>query len=327
MKSIQEDIKNQSWKPVYLLWGEEAYLKQQYKQRLLNGLLPEEDTMNFTRYEGKGLNVGEIIEQADTMPFFAERRVILLEDTGFCKNKCEELADYIKTLPEYLVLIFVESEVDKRSRVYKAIKAAGRIAEFGTQDEKTLVRWVLGLLAKENKKITQRDMEFLLSCTGTDMGNIRMEVQKLLDYTMGRQVITREDVQAICTVQIQNKIFDMVRAVTDRNQKKALELYYDLLSLREPPMRILYLLARQYRQLMLTREMVLEGHGQNEISTRLGIPSFAARNYIQCSRKYELSQLRQAVEDFTEAEEAVKTGRLGDVLSVELMIVKYSSKA
>lgn len=324
MKSIQEDIKKQSWKNAYLLYGEEAYLKQQYKQRLLKGLMPEEDTMNMSRYEGKGINVREVIDQGETMPFFAERRVILLEDTGFFKNKCDELADYMKTLPEYLTMIFVETEVDKRSKMYKAVKAAGRVAEFTKQDEKSLMMWVLGLLKKEDKKITQRDMELFLTHTGTDMGNIRMEVQKLLDYTLGRQVITREDIEAVCTTQTTNKIFEMVRAVTEKNQKKALDLYYDLLTLKEPPMRILFLLAKQYRQLMLTKAMVLDGHGQNEISRQLGVPTFVVRNYIQCARQYELSQLKQAVEDFVEAEEAVKTGRLGDVLSVELLIVKYS---
>lgn len=55
--------------------------------------------MNFTRYEGKGIDVRELLSLCDTMPFFAERRVVLLEDTGFFKNKCEELADYMKALP------------------------------------------------------------------------------------------------------------------------------------------------------------------------------------------------------------------------------------
>ncbi|MGI6068829.1 MAG: DNA polymerase III subunit delta [Blautia sp.] len=327
MKSIQEDIKNKTWKQAYLLYGEEAYLKQQYKKRLLAGLMPEEDSMNMSRYEGKGIDVREIIDLAETMPFFAERRVILLENTGFFKNKCEELADYLKALPDYLTLVFVETEVDKRSRMYKGVKSAGRVAEFTKQDEKSLMRWVLGLLGKEDKKITQRDMELFLSKTGTDMGNIYMEVTKLLDYTLGRQVITKEDIEAVCSTQTTNKIFDMVRAVTEKNQKRALDLYYDLLTLKEPPMRILFLLAKQFRQLMLTKEMVMDGHGANEISSKLGVPSFVVRNYIQCVKNYDLKTLRRAVEDFTDAEEAVKTGRLGDVLSVELMIVKYSGKA
>lgn len=325
MKSIQEDIKTGNFKQSYLLFGEEAYLKHQYKEKLLNALNPDGDTMNFSRYEGKGVDVKQLIDLCETMPFFAERRIILLEDTGFFKNKCEELADYMKNLPDYLVLVFSESEVDKRSRMYKAVKSGGRVTEFAKQDEKTLMRWAAGILGKEGRKITQRDMELFLTKTGTDMGNIRMELEKLITYTEGQDIVSAEDIEAVCVTQTTNKIFDMVRAVTEKNQKRALELYYDLLTLKEPPMRILFLLAKQFRQLLLTKKMSGEGASQNEIATRLGVPSFVVRNISACARSYTVEELERAVEDFVDAEEAVKTGRLGDVLSVELLIVKYSS--
>lgn len=325
MKSIQEDIKTGNFKQSYLLFGEEAYLKQQYKEKLLNALNPDGDTMNFSRYEGKGIDVKQVIDLCETMPFFADRRIILLEDTGFFKNKCEELADYMKSLPDYLVLVFAESEVDKRSRMYKAVKSSGRVTEFAKQDEKTLMRWAAGILGKEGKKITQRDMELFLTKTGTDMGNIRMELEKLVAYTEGKDIVAAEDIEAVCVTQTTNKIFDMVRAVTEKNQKKALELYYNLLTLKEPPMRILFLLAKQFRQLLLTKKMAGEGASQNEIASRLGVPSFVVRNISACARSYTVEELERAVEDFVDAEEAVKTGRLGDVLSVELLIVKYSS--
>ena len=325
MKSIQEDIKTGNFKQSYLLFGEEAYLKQQYKEKLLNALNPDGDTMNFSRYEGKGIDVKQVIDLCETMPFFADRRIILLEDTGFFKNKCEELADYMKSLPDYLVLVFAESEVDKRSRMYKAVKSSGRVTEFAKQDEKTLMRWAAGILGKEGKKITQKDMELFLTKTGTDMGNIRMELEKLVAYTEGKDIVAAEDIEAVCVTQTTNKIFDMVRAVTEKNQKKALELYYNLLTLKEPPMRILFLLAKQFRQLLLTKKMAGEGASQNEIASRLGVPSFVVRNISACARSYTVEELERAVEDFVDAEEAVKTGRLGDVLSVELLIVKYSS--
>lgn len=324
MNGLNEDIKTGQLKQAYLLYGEEAYLRQQYKEKLMKALNPEEDTMNVARYEGKGLEIKEIIDLCETMPFFAERRIILMEGTGFFKNKCDELADYLKELPPYLYLVFVESEVDRRSRMYKAVKSAGRICEFARQDEKTLMRWAAGILGKEGRKITQRDMEFLLSKTGTDMGNLRMELEKLIAYTEGRDVVTEKDIEDVCVTRTANRIFDMVRAVTERNQKRALELYYDLLTLKEPPMRILFLLAKQFRQLLLAKQMTAEGAGQSEIASRLGIPAFAVRNILSCARAYSVEELREAVEDFVDAEEAVKTGRLGDVLSVELLIVKYS---
>ena len=325
MKNIQEDIKSGNFKSAYLLCGEEAYLKVQYKNKLLKALNPDDDTMNFNHYEGRNIDVKELIDLCETMPFFADRRVVLLEDTGFFKNKCDELADYMKELPDYLCLVFVEDEVDKRSKMYKAVKSCGRIGEFARQDEKTLMHWAAGILKREGKNITQRDMELLLTMTGIDMGNLRMELEKLITYTGDRNVVTRADIQEVCTTQTQNKIFDMVRAVTEKNQKRALDLYYDLLTLKEPPMRILFLLAKQFRQLLLVKEYTEEGVAQPEMASRLGVPSFVVRNIASCARSYRISELRQAVTDFVDAEEAVKTGRLQDVLSVELLIVKYSS--
>ena len=325
MKNIQEDIKTGNFKQVYLLHGEEGYLKQQYRQKLLDALIPQDDTMNTAFYEGKNINVKEIIDLAETMPFFAERRVIVLQNTGVFKNKCEELADYISDgLPDYLCMVFVEDEVDKRSRMFKAVKKAGRIGEFAVQDIKTLTRWVLGRMGKEKKKIPQRDMELFLTMTGTDMSRITTELEKLLSYTIGREIITREDILAVCSAQITNKIFEMVRAVTDKQQEKALQLYYDLLALKEPPMRILFLIARQFNQLLQTKEMLADGLGQSELGSKLGLPPFAVKNIINCARRYSVEELRKAVEDCMEYEEAVKTGKLEDRLSVELLIVQYS---
>lgn len=325
MKNLQQDIQTGDLKKAYLLYGEEGFLKQEYKKRLLRALNPDGDTMNMASYQGKNIDVGPLIELAETMPFLSERRIILVENSGFFKNKCDRLADYIKEMPDYLCMVFVEEQVDKRSRMYKAVGKAGRTVQFAVQDEKILEQWVLGMFSKEGRKITKKDMGSFMSKVGTDMGNIYHETEKLLCYTMGRDRITAQDIEAVCVTQLTNRIFDMVRAVAEKNQKKALDLYEDLLALREPPMRILYLMARQFRQLMQTKEMLEEGKGQQEIGRTLGIPGFAVRRYVDCVKRYDKEELRRAVEDLAGAEEAVKTGRLGDTLSVELLIVQYSS--
>ena len=159
MKMLMEDIKKQQFKNIYLLMGEETYLRNQYRKRLREALLDPEDTMNAASFEGKGINPKEIIDLAETMPFFAERRVIEIRDSGFAKNACPELADYIPDIPESTCLILTESEVDRRGRVYKAVKKSGRVVEFKRQDERTLARWVLGTLKKEGKSITEAAKE------------------------------------------------------------------------------------------------------------------------------------------------------------------------
>ena len=125
MKNLNEDLKTGQFKQIYLLYGEEGYLKRQYRDRFIKAMLPEGDTMNYAHYEGKNINVREVIDLAETLPFFAERRLIVFEDTGFFKSAGAELADYIKDMPDTTYFIFVENEVDKRSRLYKAVKAKG----------------------------------------------------------------------------------------------------------------------------------------------------------------------------------------------------------
>lgn len=198
MKSLNEDLKTGNFSQIYLLYGEENYLKKQYKERFVKALLPEGDTMNYAHYEGKGIDVREVIDLAETMPFFAERRVFVFENTGFFKSAAgAELADYLKELPETAYFLFVEEEVDKRGKMYKAVKSKGRAVELPFQDENTLKRWVAGQIGRENKRITETDLVYFLNKVGIDMGNITKELEKLFCYALERDVITREDIDAV----------------------------------------------------------------------------------------------------------------------------------
>ena len=127
---------------------------------------------------------------------------------------------------------------------------------------------------------------------------------------MGKEEIEISDIEAICTTQITNKIFDMVEAVAMKNQKKALDYYYDLLALKEPPMRILYLLTRQFKLLLEVKDLVGKRYDKSSIAKTVGL---------------QKKELRNILEEAVDTEEMVKTGRLNDVMSVELFIVKYSA--
>ena len=324
MKSLNEDIKSGVFRQTYLLYGEEAYLKKQYKDKLTKAILPEGDTVNYAYYEGKGIQPGELIDLAETMPFFAERRLIVVENSGFFKNASPELADYIRTMPETACFLFVENEVDKRGKLYKAVKEKGRIAEMGRQDEKTLLYWIAGNVKKEERQIKESTARYLISLVGTDMENLEKEMEKLFSYTLGKSEITIQDIDDICTSQVTNQIFAMVEAVAAKQQKKALDYYYDLLALKEPPMRILYLLSRQFKLLMEVRDLAGKGFDKSQIAKTVGLHPFVVGKYMQQCRDFSETELRSILEDAADTEEMVKTGRLNDMISVELFIVKYS---
>lgn len=325
MKSLKEDLKTGQLKRVYLLYGEEAYLKKQYRDKLRNALIQPDDTMNYAYYEGKDVNVREVIDLAETLPFFAERRLIILENTGLFKNASPEFADYLKEMPETTAMIFVESEVDKRGKLYKVLQSIGSAVELSKQDEGTLIRWIATGVKREQKQISEHTVRHFLNKVGTDMENLEKELEKLFCYTLDKDVITVEDVEAICTTQITNQIFDMVHAVAAKRQKQALDYYYDLLALKEPPMRILFLLTRQFKQLLEVKEMAGKGYAKNEIASKVGLHPFVVGKYQEQAKSFSAKELRAILEESVELEESVKTGNLTDTLGVELFIIKNAA--
>ena len=328
MKRIAQDIKSGEFAHIYLLYGEEAYLRKQYRDNLKKALVPADDTMNCSIFSGKEINVNEVIDLAGTMPFFAERRVIIVENSGLFKSGSNDrLVELLKDMPQTSYMIFVEEEVDKRGKLYKAVTSNGYAALCEMQDEATLKKWIMGLLKKENKMITADALNLLLDKTGTNMENIKREVEKLVCYKYFDEGITAEDVEELCTVQIQNRIFDMVEAVAVKNQKTALALYYDLLALKEAPMKILALIARQFHMLLQVREMKQKGYPESEIAQKTGLnPYYLKKKYIPQAAQFPLPKLEAALRACVDAEERVKTGKMPDMMSVELIIVGLSAK-
>ena len=307
MKVISDDIKKGEFKSVYLLYGEEEYLKKQYRDRLKNAIAGD-DTMNYSYYDSDNASVKDIIDVCETLPFFAQKRLVIMENTGFLKSSNDELADYIKHIPDYLVVVMVEKY----------------ICEMKPQTTATLEKWIAGLLAKDNLKISREACDLILDKTGAGMDYIRQETEKLVSYCQGRDVVTVEDVEKVCATQTTSHIFDMISAIANKKQQQALDLYYDLLELKEPPMRILYLIVRQFNGILQVKDLMSRGISGKEIASKIGAAPFVVGKYQAQAKYFEMNTLLDALNECAKTEEAVKQGRLNDRLGVELIIIKYS---
>ncbi len=323
MQIIKEHIKQNQFKQCYLLYGTEEYLKKLYKNKLKTAIIGDEDTMNFTYLEGKSIEVPRIIEIANTMPFFSERRLILIQNSGLFKST-NDLADYMKQLPDYCYFIFVESEVDKRNRLYKAVKDMGVISEMNGMDEKNLQLWIVQMLNRAQKKITKDTLTYFMNKSGTDMEGMVQEIEKLVCYCMDKDVITVEDIDAVCVTQVSNQIFMMIDAIASKRQQQALNYYYDLLTLREKPMSILFLITRHFNILLQIKE--LKGQNRNDIARKVGVPPFAVQKYMSQAQNFTKRGLIEHLKDCAEMEAQVKTGLMADQMAVELLIVKFSQR-
>ena len=325
MKRISEDIRNKKFERLYLLYGEEGFFKLLARQSLTRALLPADDGMNLTRFSEKGCIENRIIEICDTMPFFADRRVVVLENSGFFKEKHERFLDYLQKMPDYLTVVFTENAVDKRNALYRFVEKNGKAVEFSRLPEQELTNWLLLKLKKAGKRIRRSEMQLFLSYVGDDAGNADCEMEKLISYLGSREEVRKEDIETICVRSLEDRIFEMLTDMTMGRKKQALSCYRDLLLLKEEPMRILYMMARQYDQLLKIKELSAEGLPEKEIARIAGIHPYAVKKSLPISRHYEAETLRGILSDLVQTEEDVKTGKLADRLAVELMLLQCSA--
>ncbi|MFG6326681.1 MAG: DNA polymerase III subunit delta [Lachnospiraceae bacterium] len=323
MRIINEDIKAGKYKRAYLLYGEEDYLKKQYKDKLKEAITLG-DTMNYGYFEGKGIDVNSLIEMSETMPFFADYRLVVVENSGFFKGANERMAEYVEKIPESTVMVFVESEVDKRGKLYKRVKEKGHECEMTVQTPAVLEKWILGILGREGKRITKEAIDYFLSISGSDMTNIYGELEKLICYCMDKEAIDVADIKEITTEQISAKIFDMIDALGYKNQKRTLDIYYDLINTKEPPMRILFMLTRQFNIMLQVKELKEQGMGQKDIASRLSMQPFIVGKAMKQTGNFKGTTLRAAIHEAVDMEKNIKSGNMDEKMGVELLLIKYS---
>ena len=326
MKRIDMDIKNGQLNHVYLLYGEERYLIRQYRDKLKKAIIDPDDTMNIASYEGTDFDVKDLIIAADTMPFFAERRLILVQDSKLFKKNTDALAEYFENIPETTYFVFVEDEVEERTKIFKTANKVGTTVKFTTPKEDVLRKWIIGRIGKEGKDITQAAYQSFIEKTGTDMENIEKELEKLICYTMDKKAIEAADVEAVTTEQISSKIYELVNIISNHQQKQALDMFYDLLSQKEKPSSILYSLTKHFDTLLMIKIMSRQGFNTREMEDRPGLKDWMIRKYQGQTRAFSIEQLKKAVQDGVEYETAIKTGHIEEQLAVELFIIEYSKK-
>ncbi|MDO4938437.1 MAG: DNA polymerase III subunit delta [Lachnospiraceae bacterium] len=319
MKQLNQDIKNNEFKKVYLLTGDEAFLLRSYKKRLKSAIIGDDD-MNYSYWEGKDTDAGSVIDNAETLPFFSDRKLIIIENSGWCKTGGAEMAAYFDQPCDSTYFIFVEAETDKRNKLYKKISELGYVCEMNHPKADDMVNWAAGMLMQSGKKITRSDLEMFLGTTGNDMELVKNELDKLISYVGDKDFVSREDIEAVTTVTLTNKVYDMCRAITQKKYTEAMQYYEDLLALRESPMSILYKISRQFKQLLDVKDLIDSGNRQDAIMSRLHIPSFVAGRLIQQARGYDRHALMNNINRCLELEEAFKTGDMPERLAVELLI-------
>ncbi len=321
MKQLDADIKSKNFKKIYVFYGDQDYLKSRYKDILVRQFIPDGDTMNLTSFYGKNTDIKEVLEIAGTMPFFAERRVVVLEKSGLFTSACEELAEYIPDIPDTCVMIFCEDKIDSRLKQTKAAKTAGSVVEFTDLGEADLRKWVLQRISKEHRQITSNALDLFIERCGSDLWQVSNELEKVISYTFDKDGIRKEDVDAVCPPPAEDKIFVMINAILDNDAQTALVCYRDLLALRSEPLNILGLIREQYRLMLHAKEMSEENVPLKDMAAVMKLRDTRVRMALPVAGKSSKIRLIEGIKACAECDEKIKTGLLNAHIGVESLIV------
>jgi DNA polymerase-3 subunit delta len=335
---LKDDIKNKKIRKLYLFFGPEEFLKKYYVESLEKILLTDEfRTLNRIVLEGRQ-DMGKLADYCETLPVFSDRKIVLVRNSGLFKPKKkegdvkkagpqaknDELAAFLQDLPEHVCLIFYEAEADKRLKALETVKKNGLVVEFEYQKPDELARWVSRKFKALGREIHPNTAARLVESCEQGMTEILSEIEKLTAYTEGRQRITQEDIEKVCTRSIKSRIFDLTDAIAEKKSSRALGLLNDMIALKEPVPKILFMIARQFRQILQVKLLQEEGCGPAEIASRMGISSYIAGKILRQASNFPESGLKKAVETSLELDLAVKTGRLEDRAAAELLIIEFS---
>ena len=318
---VNDHVSKNEYSRVYLFMGPEAYLLNQFRDKLISAAT-EGDDMNLVRFGNKGVDVKSLISECDTMPFFSDHRVIVVTDSDLFKSAQDELAEYIPNLPDSTVLVFSEKNVDKKFKLYKAVDKAGTVLNFETPDADSLVKWIAKLFGDAEIKVDKAAAGRIVEVSGEDMMAISNEVEKLISYCHDKGAVTIEDVNTLCVSDAEDKVFDMIDAISAHNTDKALKLYTDLLSLKEAPVKILALINMNYMRLATIKMMEKDGAGRSEIAKYAKVPPFLLGKYQSQSRNYTYKELLQILEKCQETGRILRSVNVNKDRTLEIFILK-----
>ncbi len=327
IKELGESIKTGDFSPAYLLCGPEGYLIRYYKNALKKAIIGD-DTMNCTVMTGDGFDLNAFIEIAQTMPFFAERRLIIVENCGIfqagpgggTRPEAERLKDFLQQLPDTSCVIFAENSVDRRLALYKFFSKIGRVCTFNYMDQQWISRWLIAKARSEGAVMDQGAASALIERVGVDLNILANETDKLVAYKGGAGQITAQDVGILAVTRLEDRIFDMLTCALRGRMDKAMEMYSDLLGLREAPIKIIVIIGKQCAQILAVKDAEGSGRSDAEVASDAGLSTGRVYYIRQDYRSVSRDRLALGMKLAAEMDEAIKTGALEDRLAVEILL-------
>ncbi|MFC4618052.1 DNA polymerase III subunit delta [Camelliibacillus cellulosilyticus] len=317
---------------IYLLYGTETYLMHNLRKAIIEkAMSAEERAFNLSVYDMEEQSVDAAIEDADTLPFLGEKKVVILEKplflTGDTKkmkvdHHLDRLTAYLESPSPSTILVIIApyEKLDKRKKLVKVLEKHADVRELSHMTDRALFQ-LLAEKAKENgANYTTEAHERLLALIGTETTQLMNEVQKLSLYVGTGQAITPEAVDLVASKTIESDVFALVDRVMKKEIGKAYQLLNDLLKQKEDPIKLTGLIMRQIRLAFQAESYQALGYTQKQIAGSLRVHPYAVKIASEQGKRYGAEKLKKALLYCAATDDAIKTGKMDKTIALQLLI-------
>lgn len=337
-KKIQRDIEDEKWSNPLFFYGREQYLIRWATEAIVERFVaPPMLSLDFNKAEGGTMSLDALKNLCETLPMGSERRVVVVEDLPAASGKSSKwfsetdeasLADYIKTLPDTVMLIFTSEETDKRKKFFKAIQATGGCYEFGKLEQGQLRSFIEKRLRQSGKAAKANVIDHLIALSGyydkeSDYTLFRLEndLKKAVAHSMDTEIIAADMCVAV-SGNSETYVFDLIDALTEGKKGDAFRHLHELLSSGENEYKLLALICSQFETILMAGELLAQNKRFEEIRTLLGLHEFRVRKAVRYAESRSLPKLRSTLLHAYEIDKTIKSGSMDARLALELLIAE-----
>lgn len=332
--SFVKEIEKNRIHPLYLLYGKEDFLIKDSVDKIVSTLLIEEEKdFNYSIYDMKEVPIQVAVEEGETLPFFGERRVIFLKNCYFLttvkeKEKVEHdlstFEKYIQSPAEETVMIVSvgHEKLDERKKIVKQLKKNGVFLEANAFQEKELRQWIDNFERETSLQLEEKAKNKLVQLTGRNMMTLTSELNKLSLYGEEGGVITEADIEELVPRTLEDNIFELVDSVVRGKAERAMDIFYDLIKQKEEPIKIVALLARQFRIILQASYLHKKGYTQKQIASQIKVHPYAVKMALAQGKRFDERQLTNILQTLATVDYDMKTGKMEKQLRLELCLLE-----
>lgn len=305
---------------VYLLYGTKDFqINEEIKK-----ITKKQDQMNISKYDLNNTPLKLIIDDAQTISMFEDKKTVIVDNanmfTGTTSKDSDIIENYLNHINENTVLILIvhNEKLDTRKKITKLIKKIGIVKEFNDETNPAVI--VKKLLKDYN--INDKTINLFIDRVGNNPLIIQNEINKIKIYKGNNKTISDEDILNLTTKIIDIDIFKLIDYIIKKNKNKALELYHEMIKMNEEPIKILVILANQFRIMYQSKELLKKGYSEKDIASILKIHPYRVKLAIQNSRSYPSEVLLKHLNNLADIDIGIKTGKLNKNLALELFMLK-----